>query len=302
MRASAILFLALIVGFESILSFRFHTRSGFSGYCNLPAPRLSQVRVTAHDDTADLATPGQSSQIRDTALVTVGQSGVRKLDEMLGRMYQRTINIRCPFFRRRSYDILDSFNSVFKFLVARHKSLSFVPQSAELFAATTEEKTTGLALADIAAKIKQDWKQDSDSRGYYITGRLSREIYSDSCFFDGPDPDMPVKGLRKYQASASQLFEYKSSRAELLALKIDEDTRTITARWRIQGRLNLPWHPQVKPWTGRTKYVVGDLGLVNFHIEEWDIAVVDAFVSTLFPGLSRLGAPSALDTTPTSTP
>jgi len=221
---------------------------------------------------------------------TVAASRVKRLDELLGRMYQRAISIRCPFFRRRSYDILDATNSVFKFVVARHKSLSFLPepQSADLFATTAEEKSVNLPLAEIAQFIRQDWKADDGHRGYYITGRLSRNIYSDGCLFDGPDPDMPVKGLRKYQASASQLFELKSSRAEMLSLAVDEPLRTITVRWRIHGNLNLPWHPKVKPWTGTTQYVISDQGLVEQHLETWDITVADAFVSTLFPGLGKV--------------
>ena len=216
---------------------------------------------------------------------------VKSLDAQLGRLYTSALSVKCPFFRRRSFDLLDAASSVFRFVLARHKSLD-VPglQCVDDFATTAEAKRTGLPLSELEALIRHDWRADDGFKGYYITGRLSREVYSDHCFFDGPDPDMPVRGLRKYQASASQLFERKSSTAELLSLSVDEDSRVLTARWRIQGKLNLPWHPSVKPWTGTTRYVVNSEGLVQQHLEEWDIGVADAFFSTLFPAL-QIGAP-----------
>lgn len=49
----------------------------------------------------------------------------------------------------------------------------------------------------------------------------------------------------------------------------------------------------IKPYTGSTLYTVDEAsGLISRHEEEWDITAVDAFVSTLFPGLNY-GAPPA---------
>jgi hypothetical protein len=68
------------------------------------------------------------------------------------------------------------------FAVARHKSLDVFPP------ARTGTKTVGLSLSEVAAIIRQDF----DQRQYYVTGRLTKRIYTDDCFFDAPDPDMPV--------------------------------------------------------------------------------------------------------------
>ena len=73
---------------------------------------------------------------------------------------------------------------------------------------------------------------------------------------------------------------------------IDETARTMTVHWRLEGILNLPWHPRLKPWTGTTTYHVDQSGLIEKHIETWDISVLDAFASTLLPFLS-IGAPPA---------
>ena len=100
----------------------------------------------------------------------------------------------------------------------------------------------------------------NNGKGYYITGRLYKFIYRDDCLFDGPDPDMPVRGLAKYTGIASQLFEYRSSRADLLRpLEIDEENNTIKVSegvdWWSGGGVGLDW------WNGG-QVVVECCGLV----------------------------------------
>jgi hypothetical protein len=158
-----------------------------------------------------------------------------------------------------------------------------------------DKKQTGQSLEVLAQILTQDWRGKSahQGKGYYINGRLSESIYHDKCLFAGPDPDMPVRGLKKYLSAASHLFEYKTSRADLLRpLVIDKDCNTIKAYWRIEGVLNLPWKPRVKPWTGTTTYFIDQsLGLIDCHQETWDISVLDAFFSTLFPWYGSDPAP-----------
>jgi Uncharacterized conserved protein (DUF2358) len=103
---------------------------------------------------------------------------------------------------------------------------------------------------------------------------------------------MPVKGLRKYLNSASQLFDRGSSRADIISVRSDIYQRTIQVTWRLEGVLNLPWHPRIKPYTGQTTYYLDADGLIFRHVEAWDITAVDAFISTLLPGL-QYGAPPA---------
>jgi hypothetical protein len=157
---------------------------------------------------------------------------------------------------------------------------------------TASVKRRGLPMEDIRKFIEADWNGRSNGKGYYITGKLSKEIYRDDCYFDGPDPDMPVRGLRKYVSSTSQLFDKKKSRADVISIQTDESLRMIRVCWRLEGILNLPWHPTMKPWTGSTTYHIDDDGLVDKHVESWDISVLDAFISTLFPSLNY-GAPPA---------
>lgn len=194
----------------------------------------------------------------------------------------------------------------------------------------TSRKNRNLPPSVIAETIRRDWLAggyDSDGsgnrknahqqqqqqavvgRGYYITGKLNSTIYTDDCLFDGPDPDMPVRGLRKYLSAASHLFDAKQSSAELLSLELVQNEEgkghghddnfsdgevtggsgggKIVARWRIEGVLMLPWRPAVKPWTGKTTYHLNEEGLIHFHEEEWDISVLEAFVCTVWPELGQ---------------
>lgn len=225
--------------------------------------------------------------------------------------------IKCPFFRRRISDVIDGMAMIGRFLVIRHKSILSDPSFSVLLGyeytvpgclpllgkgeggqvvvqnaifAANQEKLKHQSIDTISAIIKKDWlgKHASGSRGYYITGKLSTEIYRNDCLFDGPDPDMPVRGLRKYLSAASHLFDQGKSHAKMLSITHDDEKRTVTVRWLLGGILMLPWRPTVKDWTGCTVYYLDEEGLVYKHSETWDISVWEAFVSTAFPGVGHM--------------
>ena len=78
--------------------------------------------------------------------------------------------------------------------------------------------------------------KEESGKGYYITGNLNATIFRDDCRFVGPDPDMPVQGLRKYLNAASQLFERSKSCAELLSLDVVSDDSSgdiVVVRWQM---------------------------------------------------------------------
>jgi len=223
------------------------------------------------------------------------------LDELEIMYSQAASSIRCPFFRRRAADAIDNIAMIARFLVIRHKSLlNGIPLELEVPGCKaigrhvftnpdgTVCKYKNLSSDEIYEVVKKDWTEDG--KGYYITGKLNSTIYRDDCLFDGPDPDMPVRGLRKYLAAASQLFDTRESSAQLLELRSSDDIGKygfglIEARWRIEGILMLPWRPRVQPWTGWTKYHIDEDGMIAFHEEGWDISVFEAFVGTIFPAV-----------------
>jgi len=244
---------------------------------------------------------------------------------------QSNRDIKCPFFRRRAADIIDGFAMILRFLMIRHKSLypdtmdvdfetfmikSAPPgcRSASRGKGIISEKIKGLSVKELYDVILYDWtnnKREIKSNpntanaavgcttthnhhhhvGYYITGKLNNTIYRDDCLFIGPDPDMPVHGLRKYLSAASKLFHHKQSFADLLDLQIIKDNekneRMIVAYWRIGGVIMLPWKPRIKPYTGKTEYYIDNDGLIYLHKETWDISVIQAFVSTMWPNMAK---------------
>ncbi len=232
--------------------------------------------------------------------------------------------IKCPFFRRRVADFIDNIAMILKFLIIRHKSILLNTSSNANYPydqyiieevlevpgckALTDGirnpdgsiyKNKHLSMQTIQSTIESDWSTKND-KGYYITGKLTSTIYRDDCYFDGPDPDMPVRGLRKYLAAASHLFESKNSFAKLHKLQIEEELvigeegegkggggrfghGVIIAYWTIGGVLMLPWRPKVKPWSGWTRYHIDEDGLIGYHEESWEISALEAFIGTMFP-------------------
>jgi Uncharacterized conserved protein (DUF2358) len=194
--------------------------------------------------------------------------------------------VRCPFLRRRLVDVLEALADTLAWaLAARHKSLPLPGPPPRVLGAT---KRTHLPLDERRAIIEEDFR----GRHYYITGRLTPELYADDCLFDGPDPDVPVVGLVKYVDATSKLFYRPKSRVDLLSIQTLDGCEKVRAHWRLEGALNLPWKPAIKPYTGSTLYSFNDQGLVCSHVEEWSISAFDAFASTLLPAL-QFGEPPA---------
>jgi len=206
----------------------------------------------------------------------------------LSSLLSRSRSIPCPFFRRRAGDSLEAALAVAQelaqFLAARHKSLEL---PAELLAvapptAAALPKARGLSLDAVMDTVRADF----ESGQYYVTGRLTQQSYADDCLFDGPDPDMPVRSLQRYSDALRGLFDPKLSSIELLALEPRADRRFV-AHWTLRGALKLPWRPTIPEYRGATVYEVDDDGLICCHTEAWSISALEAFGTTLFPGLQR---------------
>ena len=140
-----------------------------------------------------------------------------------------------------------------------------------------------LSQSELKDVIQQDFVQNQ----YYITGKLTPDVYSPDCQFK--DPTTNVKGVGPYTTAVAKLFDPAKSKADLISLKA-VDPQTLVLRWRLAATLNVPGSPAIKPYTGTTRYITNSSGLVSQHLEEWDISALDAFVSVLFPSF---GAPPA---------
>lgn len=208
------------------------------------------------------------------------------------RIFDCSIKVRCPFYKRRAVDFIEGLHYL-KHMIEHDGKVGLpymVKRDIFNHQKLGKAKLTGLTMAQICESIYQDWCPSTahlPGKGYYITGRLNQSIYRYDCIFQGPDPDMPVFGLWKYLLSVSQLFNVKNSKAELIK-PLEIDQRTIIAQWRIEGQINLPWKPYVKPWIGKTIYHIDEDGLIARHEETWEIGVLEAFLGILQPSSSSI--------------
>lgn len=210
----------------------------------------------------------------------------------LDQWYAKSQSFKCPFMRRRSGDILDTLESVMKHTMIRKECWPIMgPPQAHRPAGTNKKtnaiKYKGLSLSELHQNVLQDWKPDTDGKGYYITGKLTTPIFRDDCLFLGPDPDMPIHGLRKYVGVASHLFDYDTSRATLHSLEMKEDKNALVAKWTMSGILRLPWRPALPTFSGTTTYHIDDEGLIYCHEETWDCSAMRAFCHTLLPDIAN---------------
>ncbi|KAL3140305.1 hypothetical protein ABBQ38_004570 [Trebouxia sp. C0009 RCD-2024] len=163
-------------------------------------------------------------------------------------------------------------------------SLSLLTWPHPLMAAVSGDGSSRtMSIADLRDVVQKDFVQNQ----YYVTGNLTPQVYTPDCQFK--DPTTNVKGMQLYTAAVSKLFDATKSKAEMVSVNIS-GPNTLTLKWRLAATLNIPGRPAIKPYTGTTKYVTNDSGLICKHLEEWDISALDAFVSVLFP---NFGAPPA---------
>lgn len=288
----ACLFCSLMVAYHN----EFHARA-FS--LNTPSPQNQVILRPAANIMR------QKSNLSLGLSPTSTSSVFNDLDIMYT---QASDTIKCPFIKRRVADTIDAMAMILKFLVIRHKSIwsgldidvDYLEKHMQApgckaigrFIKTDEKghsvKHRNQPIENIKQIVVQDWSV-SNNKGYYINGKLNSTIYRDDCLFSGPDPDQPVRGLRKYLAAASNLFDASQSYATLVDVNlvddINGDRQVIEVRWKLEGVLMLPWRPKIKPWSGWTKYHLDDESLIEHHEEGWDISVLEAFVGTILPKL-----------------
>jgi hypothetical protein len=213
----------------------------------------------------------------------------------MDRWYTKSQTLKCPFMRRRLGDVLDTTEVLMKYTAIRPACWPLLgpPQALRPAGRSNKmkEKYKGLSLEQIKTHLERDWKTHNH-KGYYVTGKLTTAIYRDDCQFTGPDPDMPIKGLRKYIGVAAHLFDQTASGAELLSL--DEiiqhpssTSRALLAHWQMHGILRLPWKPHLPVFQGTTTYFLDEEGLIEHHAETWNISAVQAFCQTLWPEMAR---------------
>lgn len=80
--------------------------------------------------------------------------------------------------------------------------------------ATATEKKVDLPIEELKSIIVRDFQDNQ----YYITGKLSPEVFEDDCVFT--DPTTRVQGTQTYAKAVASLFDPKTSRADLIDISV----------------------------------------------------------------------------------
>lgn len=153
--------------------------------------------------------------------------------------------------------------------------------AAGVAAVTSGNKRKNLSIDALKEIIAADIRKGQ----YFVTGKLTKEIYREDCRFR--DPTNETVGLEKYLQAVSILFDPARSKQELLSIAVTSPT-TIDAKWTLGGYLKFPWKPRVVPFEGTTQYVVDPDGLVALHDEKWSISPFTALLETITPSFGPI--------------
>jgi hypothetical protein len=124
------------------------------------------------------------------------------------------------------------------------------------------------------------------NKEWFVTGNVNPIFFSDK--FEFQDPDVQLVGIENYARGVNKLFDQKTSRAEIISVKVNEEKEdTITVRWRLSGKVNIGpgGGLTIKPYICITDLKVDEDGLVVFQEDEFDIPQWDILLSALFPFL-----------------
>lgn len=152
-----------------------------------------------------------------------------------------------------------------------------------------EKRRLGSALSrdEFVATLTADVRD----RQYFVTGRLTEEIFADDCRF--VDPTTDVVGLSRYLTALAFLFDPARSSVRLLgelsSSELPGGGLEIVGKYRAQGYLRLPWNPKVAPYEGRIVWTVqGDdgspnAGLIVRQTQTWSVSGLEALRETFTP-------------------
>lgn len=72
-----------------------------------------------------------------------------------------------------------------------------------------------------------------------------------------------------------------TSKAEIITVTADASSNTVVVIWRLEGRVNLPFKPRIKPYVVTTTFGIdSSSGLINSQLDEFAVPGWDLLLST----------------------
>ena len=150
-----------------------------------------------------------------------------------------------------------------------------------------EEKRENASIEEVKEILERDLQPvekqtDGTFTGaYFVTGRLTPEIFEDDCQF--VDPTNTTKSLSKYVNTLKILFDPETSSVDLKSIEVKDD-HTIVGVYDCEGYLKLPWHPRVKPYTGTVTWKTNENGLILSQTQVWSgVTAAGAIIESFTP-------------------
>eukprot|EP00903_Cladosiphon_okamuranus_P014465 g13420.t1 len=157
------------------------------------------------------------------------------------------------------------------------KEKSETPQAKDLvFNVGEQAKRKGMDAQEMAAALDAGLRLN----GWFVTGRVDASLFSDSFYFS--DPQVSLTGVDKYAEGVAKLFNQEESRCDVISTEADGED--IVVRWRLSGRINLPFNPPIKPYVVTTTFERDSEGLLSTQRDEFAIAGWDILLHAVFPG------------------
>lgn len=113
---------------------------------------------------------------------------------------------------------------------------------------------------------------------WLAAGEVDPRLFSDSFAFK--DESVATTGIKAYATGVRKLFDQATSRAELISVEARPAAQQIVVTWRLEGRVNLPFKPKIKPYVVTTTFDVDpDSGLIVSQLDEFSVPGWDLLLS-----------------------
>ncbi|CAN0202407.1 unnamed protein product, partial [Phaeothamnion confervicola] len=155
-----------------------------------------------------------------------------------------------------------------------------------LFGKAAVEDTSPQAEVDpqtVLESVKGDFE-----RNYLWTGDVDDAVFDRYCTFQ--DPTMQFQGLATYKRNVANLRDLvdrfvRDAKSELYSAELDAEAGCVRTRWRMTGRLALPWNPRIDV-AGRTvfSYDPEQGNRITSYDEMWETSAAKALLQIITPG------------------
>ncbi|CAN0441845.1 unnamed protein product, partial [Hapterophycus canaliculatus] len=115
-----------------------------------------------------------------------------------------------------------------------------------VFNAGEDAKRTAMTAQQMASAVDAGLRL----HGWFVTGRVDASLFSQDFFFS--DPQVSLTGVDKYAEGVAKLFNQEESRCDVVSTVVEGEN--IVVRWRLSGRINLPFNPPIKPYIVTTTF------------------------------------------------